>query len=590
MTFHYHQPMKTPISAALLSTALSLACLQVHAQGSPAGQASLESRRQAAVNAQIFYQVLLGEMNAASGDTGAAISLLLDAARKTQDEKLFQRAVDLALGARSGEAALQVVRAWRQSAPRSLPAARYQLQILTALNRTGDSGEALRAVVELTAPAERAELMNFIAPLYARASDKKLAATVVEQALAVALADPQTAAPAWSAVGRVRMNGGDAAGALEAVRRALTVDARSPVALYLALDLMAPGPSPAEALVRGYLEAPGTVDVQIRFGYARNLLEQQRYAESAVQLQRLTQDQPDFADGWLMLGSLQMDQPLTGPAESTLQRYLELTRNRPDDDRVDRGRGQAFLMLAQIAERRGDLAAASRWIDQVEDRSLLVQTQVRRASLLARQGQLAQGRALLQQLPQQNPQDARRKMLAEVHLLREFKEYRSAYDLIEQAVQAAPQDHELIYEKALLAEKIGRLDEMEQLLRRVIQIKPDYHGAYNALGYSLADRGLRLEEARQLIRKALEFAPDDPYIQDSLAWVEFRMGNAREALRVIEIAYKAKPDAEIAAHFGEILWSLGQQERARMIWREGLLLNAENDTLQETLKRLQVKP
>jgi tetratricopeptide (TPR) repeat protein len=101
---------------------------------------------------------------------------------------------------------------------------------------------------------------------------------------------------------------------------------------------------------------------------------------------------------------------------------------------------------------------------------------------------------------------------------------------------------------------------------------------------------LRLEEARQLIRKALEFAPDDPYIQDSLAWVEFRMGNAREALRVIEIAYKAKPDAEIAAHFGEILWSLGQQERARMIWREGLLLNAENDTLQETLKRLQVKP
>ena len=590
MTFHYHQPMKTPISAALLSTALSLACLQVHAQGSPAGQASLESRRQAAVNAQIFYQVLLGEMNAASGDTGAAISLLLDAARKTQDEKLFQRAVDLALGARSGEAALQVVRAWRQSAPRSLPAARYQLQILTALNRTGDSGEALRAVVELTAPAERAELMNFIAPLYARASDKKLAATVVEQALAVALADPQTAAPAWSAVGRVRMNGGDAAGALEAVRRALTVDARSPVALYLALDLMAPGPSPAEALVRGYLEAPGTVDMQIRFGYARNLLEQQRYAESAVQLQRLTQDQPDFADGWLMLGSLQMDQPLTGPAESTLQRYLELTRNRPDDDRVDRGRGQAFLMLAQIAERRGDLAAASRWIDQVEDRSLLVQTQVRRASLLARQGQLAQGRVLLQQLPQQNPQDARRKMLAEVHLLREFKEYRSAYDLIERAVQAAPQDHELIYEKALLAEKIGRLDEMEQLLRRVIQIKPDYHGAYNALGYSLADRGLRLEEARQLIRKALEFAPDDPYIQDSLAWVEFRMGNAREALRVIEIAYKAKPDAEIAAHFGEILWSLGQQERARMIWREGLLLNADNDTLQETLKRLQVKP
>jgi Flp pilus assembly protein TadD len=161
---------------------------------------------------------------------------------------------------------------------------------------------------------------------------------------------------------------------------------------------------------------------------------------------------------------------------------------------------------------------------------------------------------------------------------------------MQKAVTAAPQDHELIYEKSLLAEKLGRIEEMEQLLRRVMQVKPDYHAAYNALGYSLADRGLRLQEARQLIKKALQLAPDDPYIQDSLAWVEFRLGNAQEALRVIEIAYTAKPDAEIAAHFGEILWSLGQRDRARMIWREGLMLNAENDTLQETLKRLQVTP
>jgi tetratricopeptide (TPR) repeat protein len=158
------------------------------------------------------------------------------------------------------------------------------------------------------------------------------------------------------------------------------------------------------------------------------------------------------------------------------------------------------------------------------------------------------------------------------------------------AVAQAPKDHELIYEKSILAEKLGRFEEMEALLRQILQIKPDYHAAYNALGYSLADRGLRLAEAKQLIQKALEFAPSDPYIQDSLAWVEFRLGNRQEALRVIEIAYKAKPDAEIAAHFGEILWSLGQRERALMIWREGLQLNADNETLQETLKRLQVQP
>jgi tetratricopeptide (TPR) repeat protein len=219
-----------------------------------------------------------------------------------------------------------------------------------------------------------------------------------------------------------------------------------------------------------------------------------------------------------------------------------------------------------------------------------VQTQSRRASLLARQGQLAQARALIQQLPEPNAQEARRKLLAEVNLLREFKQYRPAYELMTGAVAQAPKDHELIYEKSILAEKLGRFEEMEALLRQILQIKPDYHAAYNALGYSLADRGLRLAEAKQLIQKALEFAPSDPYIQDSLAWVEFRLGNRQEALRVIEIAYKAKPDAEIAAHFGEILWSLGQRERALMIWREGLQLNADNETLQETLKRLQVQP
>jgi tetratricopeptide (TPR) repeat protein len=110
------------------------------------------------------------------------------------------------------------------------------------------------------------------------------------------------------------------------------------------------------------------------------------------------------------------------------------------------------------------------------------------------------------------------------------------------------------------------------------------------LGYSLADRNLRLPEARQLIQKALEYAPGDPFISDSLAWVEFRMGNKAEALRILDAAYKAKPDPEIAAHFGEVLWSMGQRDRATAIWKEGLLLNAENETLQETLKRLRVKP
>ena len=140
-----------------------------------------------------------------------------------------------------------------------------------------------------------------------------------------------------------------------------------------------------------------------------------------------------------------------------------------------------------------------------------------------------------------------------------------------------------------MAEKLNRLPDMERLLRSVIAIKPDAYNAYNALGYSLADRNVRLPEAKALIEKALEFVPNDPYIRDSLAWTEFRMGNNAEAAKIFAEAFKAKPDAEIAAHYGEVLWTMGQRDKALSIWREGLLLNSENETLVETLKRLKVK-
>ena len=138
----------------------------------------------------------------------------------------------------------------------------------------------------------------------------------------------------------------------------------------------------------------------------------------------------------------------------------------------------------------------------------------------------------------------------------------------------------------MMAEKLGKLDEMERLLRQIIAKDPSYYNAYNALGFSLADRNVRLAEAKQLIIKALTFAPDDPFITDSLGWVEFRLGNLSGALTVLEKAYKARKDAEIAAHLGEVLWQLKRRDEAVQIWREGLDLAPTNDTLQETLQRL----
>jgi len=133
------------------------------------------------------------------------------------------------------------------------------------------------------------------------------------------------------------------------------------------------------------------------------------------------------------------------------------------------------------------------------------------------------------------------------------------------------------------------MDEMERVLRRVIELKPDHHHAYNALGYSLAERNQRLPEARDLIAKAVELAPNDPFIADSLGWVEFRLGNTTQALQHLKRAYASRPDTEIAAHLGEVLWVAGQRDEARRVWREGRTRDADNEVLRETLARLQVK-
>ncbi len=165
-----------------------------------------------------------------------------------------------------------------------------------------------------------------------------------------------------------------------------------------------------------------------------------------------------------------------------------------------------------------------------------------------------------------------------------------AYTTLEQALAQASDDPDLLTEQSLVLEKLRRFDDMEAVLRKLMRLRPQDAHAYNALGYSLADRSIRLDEAQTLILKAVELAPDDPFIQDSLGWVAFRMGRLDEALRVLRAAYQARPDAEIAAHLGEVLWSLERRSEAASIWREGLLLKSDNETLIETMKRLGFKP
>ncbi|WP_232532976.1 MULTISPECIES: tetratricopeptide repeat protein [Ramlibacter] len=541
-----------------------------------------------ALDAEMFYQLLLGELNARGSEPATGYSLMLDAARKSNDPELYQRAVEIAFQSRAGDAALQAARAWKQAFPDSREANRFVLQILLALNRVPEAAEPLRAEVALADPKERNAILGAIPRLFARATDKKQAVTVVEQALAEPAGNPDTGAAAWTTIGRMRLAAGDGTGAIEAARRAQAVNPRSEAPAILGLELMDPKLPQAEAIVRTYLQ--GTPMPELRMGYARALLDAQRVPEARQQLNIVTTEKPELAEAWLAQGALQTQENQLGAAETSLKKYVELAKSQRGGEERSRGLAQAYLQLAQIAEKRKDYPAANAWLDQIEDAQDLLAAQSRRASILAGQGKLDEARKLIRSVPERTPADARMKLTSEVQLLREGKQYKSAYDLMAEATAKDPRDVDMLYDQAMLAEKLDNLADMERLLRQVIVLKPDYHHAYNALGYSLAERGQRLPEAKQLIQKALEFVPGDPFISDSLGWVEFKLGNRSEALKILETAYKARPDAEIAAHLGEVLWAMGERDRAQAIWKEGLLVAPENETLQETLKRLRVKP
>jgi tetratricopeptide (TPR) repeat protein len=570
---------------------------------------------------RLFYQLLVAEMALNSGDAGSAFELILEAARRTRDEGLFRRSVDIALQARAGEQALAATKAWRLAAPKSTDALRLQMQVLLLLNRPAAITEPLKELLALVPAAERPGLISALPRLLDRAQDPKGGANAINDALDSyrdAPTDLPTRLAARLAQGRTWMQARDPDRALTLAREAQNLDPASSSASLLALELMREKPA-AESIVTDYLRQ-AKVDEDVRQLYVRLLTSTQRYADAIAQLEVATQRQPAFAPSYLSLGALHLELKHTKEGEAALLRYVDLAQtqaaqgtpaaptadatpsaavaasNDDDDDddnnpsRPERGLTQAWLMLAQAAEQRRDFAAAERWLTKIGDPQRALEVQTRRATIMARQGKLTQARELIRKVPERRSEDARAKLVAEASVLREVKQWREAYGVLADANKRFADDSDLLYEQAMVAEKIDRLADMEKLLRKVIAIKPDSAQAHNALGYSLADRQQRLPEARKLIQRALELSPGDPFITDSLGWVEFRLGNREEALRLLRGAYGARPDVEIAAHLGEVLWTSGQKDEAKRVWREGKSRDAGNDVLRETLTRLRVEP
>jgi tetratricopeptide (TPR) repeat protein len=363
----------------------------------------------------------------------------------------------------------------------------------------------------------------------------------------------------------------------------------------VAIDLIAQDATAEDLVTRQLTAAPGSSLVRIK--YANALSRMQRLNEAKEQLDIVLTHEPDLSLAWLMKGQLCHDLRQYAVSDDALKHYLQLSAKESADAGDDAAEvdstlntvathNAVYLLLAESAQMQGHPQQALQWLDKLSDDADDSAAVERRASVLTALGRKDQAAQALAELPADTPEQAREKLRVQIQVLMDNKQWSAAYDLLTRANQQFPDNTALLYDQALLADHLDRLDDMERLLKRVIALKPDYQPAYNALGYSLADHDKRLDEARRYVQKALALAPGDPLVTDSMGWVEYRTGHLDEALRLVRQAYAKRAEPEIAAHLVEILWRLNRKEEALAIARQTQQLTPDNEDLLATLKRL----
>jgi tetratricopeptide (TPR) repeat protein len=370
---------------------------------------------------------------------------------------------------------------------------------------------------------------------------------------------------------------GDDAAALEAARKAqaLRPDWEAAV-IFEAQVLQKSSPAEASKRLADYIDKnPKARDA--RLNYARVLVLEKRYADARKQFEAVLAASPGNPDVMYAVGVLAFQLRDFPVAEENMKKLLDLGYRDPNSARY---------LLGQIAEEQKQWGKAIDWYKQIQDGDQAFPARLRTANALAKQGKLDEARTFLHRIEPETPGDRVQLIVSEAQLLRDADRTRDAYDLLGQALKQEPDQPELLYDYALTAEKMKRYDVLESNLRKLIQVKPDHAHAYNALGYSFAERNTRLPEAKKLIQQALELAPDDYFIIDSMGWVLYRQGDLKGAARELRRAYDGRPDAEIGAHLGEVLWVMGDRGEADKVWKQSLDSSPDNETLLNTIKRL----
>ena len=520
---------------------------------------------------QTLYDFLLGEIAAQRGSPGMAAQTFFELAKRTRDPRIARRAVEVANIARMPDLALASARVWHETDPASAQALQAVTVLLVSARRVDEAEPYLAKLLATDADAAANGFMQ-LGRLLAGNPDRAANLRVVRR-----LAERYSnLAQAHLAVSQAAAAANDEALALAQARSATALRPDWEIAvMYEAQLLQRRSLDDATRHLAAFLEKyPDSRDV--RLSYARMLILDKRYPEARAQFESIVKRFPKDIDAIYAVGVLAFQVKEYAVAEANMRRLLELGY---------RDANSVRYTLGQIAEELKDWPGAIEWYEAIQRGEQALPARMRTANAIAKQGKLEEARAYLRGVSVQAEAQRVQLLVAESQLLRDANLHREAFDLLGQALATTPDQPDLLYDHALTAEKLDRFDVLESSLKRLIQLKPDHAHAYNALGYSFAERNLRLPEAKQLIEKALEFAPADFFIIDSLGWVLYRMGDLKGAARELRRAWEGRPDGEIGAHLGEVLWMLGERDEARRIWQESLKTSPENDTLQKTLKR-----
>lgn len=520
---------------------------------------------------QLLYEFLLGEIATQRGSEGLAAQTYVDLAKRTRDPRVARRAVEIAKAARMPQQALEAARIWNETDPDS-PFAQQEMAILLVSQKRVDDAEPYLAKLLGGNATAAPNMFMQLARLLAINPDAQANLRVAQR-----LAEKHEALPqAHFAVAQSARAANDEALALEEIRRAASLKPDWDIAaLYEAQLLQRRAPDEAVKRLAGYLEKyPDSRDV--RLNYARMLVLDKRVPEARAEFAHIMERYKNDGDAIYAVGLLAFQVKEYGIAEENMKRLLDLGY---------RDANAARYALGQIAEEQKDWPRAIEWYKSIQHGEHVLPARVRTASAIAKEGKLDEARAYLHTVSVTSELQRVQLLVAESQLLREANQPRAAFDLLGEALTKTPDNPDLLYDHALTAEKLERFDVLEANLKHLIQLQPKHAHAYNALGYSFADRNIRLPEAKDLIEKALEISPDDSFIVDSLGWVLYRMGDLKGAAAQLRRAWNGRSDGEIGAHLGEVLWQLGDKDEARRVWGEAQKVSPENETLQKTLKR-----